>query len=103
MRRFLVTPRALADLDAIADYTLATWGERQTKKYLSELEDRFGYLAVHPRVGRLRNEIGEGFRSYPQGSHVIFYLVAPDHIAIIGVPHGSMDIEAYFTKTEAED
>jgi toxin ParE1/3/4 len=96
VRGFRVTPRALADLDAIADHTLAAWGERQTEKYVSELQRRFQSLAEHPGLGRARDEVGEGFRSYPHGSHVISYLVETDHIAIIGVPHGSMDIEAYF-------
>jgi toxin ParE1/3/4 len=93
---FRVTPRALDDLDAIADYTLARWGERQTEKYLSELKQRFQWLAENPAAGRSRDEIGDGFRNYPHGAHVVFYLLAADHIAIIGVPHGSMDIEAYF-------
>ena len=96
MRSVQVTPRALADLDAIADYTLATWGERQAEKYLFELKQRFQWLADHPRAGRKRDEVGHGFRSYPHGSHVIFYLIEPDWVAIIGVPHGSMDTEAYF-------
>ena len=96
MNRYRVTPRALKDLDAIADYTLATWGARQTEKYLAELDKSFQWLADHPGVGRARTEIAEGFRSYPHGSHVIFYIVEADAVAIIGVPHGAMDIDAYF-------
>lgn len=100
MNRYRITPRALKDLDAIADYSLATWGARQTEKYLSELDKRFQWLADHPGVGRARTEIGEGLRSYPHGSHVIFYIVEADAVAIIGVPHGAMDIEAYFSPPE---
>lgn len=99
MKQFRVTPRALKDLDAIADYTLATWGERQTERYLSELRRRFQWLAERPNIGRARDEIGEGFRSYPHGPHVIFYLIEADDIAVIGVPHASMDIYAYFKST----
>lgn len=100
MRRARITPRALADLDAIADYTLATWGESQTTKYLTDLQQRFQWLAEHPHIGRSRNEIGEGYHSYPHGAHVIFYVIEAEHIAIIGVPHGSMDVEAYFKVAE---
>lgn len=96
MSRFRLTPRALRDIDAIADYTLAAWGERQTEKYLGELEQRFRWLAQSPHAGRPRDEVGEGYRSYPHGSHVIFYLIVPECIAIIGIPRGAMDIEAYF-------
>ena len=100
MSRYRVTPRALKDLDAIADHTLKTWGVRRTERYLSELEERFQWLADHPFAGRDRSEIREGFRSYPHGSHVIFYIVEADLVAIIGVPHGAMDIEAYFDRPE---
>jgi toxin ParE1/3/4 len=93
---FRLTPRALRDLDAIADYTLSRWGERQAAKYVVELEQRFVWLAAHPHAGRARDEIGEGYRSYPHGAHVIFYISLGAEIAIIGVPHGAMDVEAYF-------
>ncbi len=100
MTAYRLTPRALRDLDAIADYTLATWGERQTAKYLSELEQRFRWLAQNPKAGRPRNDVRDGFRSYPHGAHVIFYVADNAGIAIIGIPHGAMDIEAYFDVPE---
>lgn len=100
MTDFRLTPRALRDLDAIADYTMATWGERQTEKYITELQERFRWLAQRPKVGRLRTEVREGFRSYPHGAHVIFYVIIGADIAIIGVPHGAMDVEAYFERAD---
>jgi toxin ParE1/3/4 len=96
MSRYRLTPRAVRDIDQITDYTLATWGERQTEKYLAELDQRFRWLAQNPKAGRARDEVGEGYRSFPHNAHVIFYLIDKDGVAIIGVPHGAMDIEAYF-------
>lgn len=96
MRSYRLTPRALKDLDQIADFTLAMWGERQTEKYLSDMSKRFDWLGKNPGAGRLRDEIGEGYRSFRQGSHLIFYIVDGDIVAIIGIPHGSMDVDAYF-------
>lgn len=96
MSRYRLTPRALRDLDHITDYTLATWGERQAEKYLAELDQRFRWLAQNPKAGRPRDEGGEGYRSFPHSAHVIFYLIDGEGVAIIGVPHGAMDIEAYF-------
>jgi toxin ParE1/3/4 len=98
--RFRVTPRALRDLDAIADYTLSQWGEKQTEKYLGDIEQRFRWLAQNPLAGRSRDEVGEGYRSYPQGAHIIFYVVDKPGIAIIGVPHSSMDVDSYFGAPE---
>ena len=100
MSRYRLTARALRDIDHITDYTLATWGERQAEKYLAELDQRFRWLAQNPNAGRVRDEVGEGYRSFPQGAHVIFYLIDSDGLAIIGVPHSAMDIGAYFDTPE---
>jgi len=64
--------------------------------YLHGLNDRFGWLAQNPLSGRDRQDVGLGYRSYPQGQHVVFYIIQPDRIAIIGVPHQAMDVDSYF-------
>lgn len=96
MKRYRLTPRALQDLDAIADYSLKEWGERQTLKYISEIEDRLVWLGEHPLLGRAREDIGPNYRSFRQGSHIIFYLIGEELITIIGIPHAAMDIQAHF-------
>jgi toxin ParE1/3/4 len=93
---YRLTPRALRDLDQIADYTLAQWGDRKAEIYLNALAKRFEWLANNPHAGRIRDDIGQGYRSYREGSHLIFYIVERSVVAIIGVPHGAMDIEAFF-------
>lgn len=96
MSSYGLTPRALRDLDQIADYTLAKWGDRQAEIYLDALVKRFEWLARNPDAGRSRDDVDHGYRSYREGSHLIFYVVEQGVVAIIGVPHGSMDIEAFF-------
>jgi len=59
-------------------------------------ERRFEWLAENPLPGTLRADICEGYRSYPQGAHIVFYVVREDAIDIIGVVHQSMDVEGYF-------
>ena len=62
------------------------------------MERRFEWLAERPNLGKHRPEIKEGYYSYPQGSHVVFYLIRDDGIDIIGVPHQRMDVMNYFLK-----
>ena len=64
--------------------------------YLRGLEGRFLWLAQNPQAGRNRADVAKGYRSFPEGRHLIFYLVRADHIAIIGVPHQAMDAATYF-------
>jgi len=94
--KYRITPRAAADLDTIADYTIEKWGLEQLDSYMSALANRFEWLAANPLLGRERNDINMGYRSYPEGSHVVFYIVQDDSIAIIGIPHKSMDVGAFF-------
>lgn len=93
---FRITPRAAQDLRSIARYTLQTWGRKQRETYLRAIDRRFSWLAENPMLGRHRPDVREGYYSYPQGSHVIFYLVREGGIDIIGVPHQRMDVMNYF-------
>lgn len=96
MTRFRITPRAARDLDEIALWTLRTWGVSRMESCLRGLNDRFLWLAENPKSGRELGDIGSGYRSFPEGRHLIFYIIVSDGIAIIGVPHQSMDVAAHF-------
>ena len=96
MPEFRVTPRALDDLKNIGRYTERQWGKRQRNTYLKALEKRFNWLAENQKLGKQRPDIAEGYYSFPQGEHVVFYLIHEKGIDIIGVPHKEMDIISYF-------
>jgi toxin ParE1/3/4 len=91
---FRVTPRAFEDLKTIGRYTQRQWGRQQRDTYLRGLDARFVWLAKHSMLGRARDEIAPGYRSFRHEAHVIFYLIRADGIDIIGVPHQAMDIAA---------
>ena len=91
-----ITPRAAQDLKSIGRYTLERWGKEQRNTYLRDLDRRFSWLAERPDCGKPRPDIKDGYYSYPQGSHVIFYLIRDGGIDIIGIPHQRMDILNYF-------
>lgn len=95
-RTFNVTPRAGEDLKSIGRYTLKKWNKAQRDKYLREIDKKFQWLANKPKLGKHRKDVKKGYYSFPQGSHVIFYIIFEDRIDIIGVPHKNMDILNYF-------
>ena len=49
-------------------------------------------LASNPGMGRVRNELMEGIRSFAVGRYVIFYRSIPKGIEIVRVLHGARDV-----------
>ncbi len=96
MSAYHLNARTLSELDRIADYTLANWGPAQADRYMSELFERFQWLAENPMLGRTRDEIRPGVKSYRQGSHMILYRIDEPDIFVIGIPHATADFGAYF-------
>lgn len=109
MKRYILSPEAKTDITNIRKYTTRQWGKAQTDKYTLQLRDRMRWLADNPMLGRSRDEIKEGYRSFNEGSHMIFYRVAGSAIEIIGILHQNMDIEqnlsdgSFLYKNPADD
>ena len=80
------------DLEEIFDYTVREFGIDQAVAYVSEFEEVFMSLAASPELGRKRDEIRNGLRSFVKGSHTIFYRILRSHIRIVRILHGCRDI-----------
>jgi toxin ParE1/3/4 len=96
MKKFLITPKARADLRDISRYTDKKWGRQQRFNYIKQLQDRFSYLANKPQRGKKRDEIIGSPYSYHEGRHVIFYRITSAGIEIMRVLHDSMDFPRHF-------
>ena len=95
MRKFDLTRSAQADLKSIARYTQERWGVRQRNTYLKEVDQVFRTLAKNPLMGRSCDDIREGYRKFPHGSHVIFYKqLGEDELLIVRILHGTMDVDS---------
>jgi toxin ParE1/3/4 len=86
---------AVADLEAIWVYTVEQWGVEQAERYLKGLFACFEDLAENPQLGRQRDEVKASYRSFPQGRHVVFYVVVSAGIEVIGIVHQSVDVETH--------
>ncbi|GAA3928093.1 type II toxin-antitoxin system RelE/ParE family toxin [Litoribacillus peritrichatus] len=96
IRKVRVTPRARDDLKNIGRYTERIWGKTQRNSYLSRIDARLHWLAENPQLGKHRTDLCEGYYRFPEGQHVIFYLIGSSAIDIIGVLHKEMDVISYF-------
>lgn len=87
------------DLESIWLYTCEQWGVTLADTYLNALLQRFDWLADNPILGKSRdnprNYIEQGYFCFPEGLHLIFYMIKSNKIEIIGIPHQKMDIIEY--------
>ncbi len=95
--KYTIRALAQADLESIWLYTCEQWGVVQADTYLNVLIQRFDWLADSPALGKSRNDIKQGYFCFPQGMHLIFYMIKSNKIEIIGIPHQQMDIVEYLS------
>lgn len=88
-------PRVRDDLAEIWDY-IADDSIQQADAFIDRIDAAFHALAGQPMMGRARDELVAGLRSFPIGRYVIFYEPLPDGVAIVRVLHGARDIDAGF-------
>ncbi len=95
MSIILKRPLARSDLSEIWDY-IADDNEARADAFVDLIDQKIQALARQPNMGRARDELAEGLRSFPVGRHVIFYRVVPAGIEIVRILHGSRDLNAIF-------
>ena len=102
MAVIVLQPRAKADLSDIWQF-IAEDSDDQADAFIDLIDQKFQLLAQQSGLGRRREELAEGLRSFPVGRYVIFYLPIPGGVQIVRRLHGARDIEAAFTKPDADE
>jgi len=98
MTQFRLSVAADRDMRMIAAHTLQHWGEPQRDAYIGEMFEAFGRLAKTPQIAAKVDNIRQGYRKFPQGSHVIFFRESRvNQVEIIRVLHKRMDVDAQFS------
>jgi toxin ParE1/3/4 len=95
-REWRFTPEADADFVLILRRSFTAFGDEQAEAYAEQLYSAFDDLAQFPAIGRARDEIAPGLRSYPVGQHIAFYHATDDELIIVRIIHSRQDIEQEF-------
>ena len=101
MPAFCLTPDAKASLMQIGLYTQQTWGKKQRRIYIKQMDDCFHKLAASPMQGKARPDTYHDLRSFPVGRHIIYYMIRHDHIVIVNVLHERMDPVQHIIQEDA--
>ena len=85
--KILRRPEAETDLIEIWVY-IAEENPTAADALLESIDDKCATLATSPLMGRIRDELLPGIRSFPVGHYVIFYQPIEDGIEVVRVLHG---------------
>ena len=87
------SPRARSDLAEIWEY-ISEDSDVRADAFIDAIDKKFRALAERPMMGRAREELASGLRSFPVGRYVIFYRPLEAGIEIIRVLHGARDLDS---------
>lgn len=96
MNRFRISRQAEQDLEDIWLY-LCRQDELLADQKIAQILDRFPMLSQFPDMGRQRDDLLTGLRSFPIKPYLIFYSKIADGIEIVRVLHQSRDIDTQFS------
>jgi toxin ParE1/3/4 len=103
MAKLLIRPLAENDLLDIWDFIAeAEADEINADRFLDLIQKKLEAIATTPGIGRSREELAPGLRSFPVQNYVVFYEViqetedAEEAVAIVRVLHGSRDMNQVF-------
>jgi len=101
VNRFRISNQAEKDLEDIW-VDLAQQDEILADRKIAQILDRFPMLAQFPNMGRKRDELQTGLRSFPIKPYIIFYTQILEGLEIVRIFHQSRDIENKFYDDEVE-
>ena len=94
---YRLTARARRDVLLIWAY-IAEDNEAAADRFVDLLIQHFQLLGDNPHLGRRRDELRAGYRSFPVGEHLIFYRIGQPGVRIMHVVHARRDLERLFRK-----
>src|SRR5690242_6830325 len=93
-----LSPQAERNLDQIWVYTAKESGSAEVAtQFVDSITERFLLLSQYPLVGRIRDDLEPGLRSYPVGRYLIIYEIENMRDVLIhNVIAAARDIKALF-------
>ena len=91
MARIARQPQARRDLIEIWNY-IADDNVRSADALIDRVDAKLTLLATNPKLGRVRDELSIGLRSFSVGHYILFYQTIPDGILLVRVLHSARDL-----------
>ena len=93
MLKIEIARLADADIVGMIEYGADIFGWDRAETYVHGFDASFTLIAEFPEIGFLHTEFHPPIRSFPHGSHRIFYDVEADRVVIQRILHKSRDAQ----------
>ncbi len=94
MSSYIISEKALEDINKIWIYTAENWSIEQANRYYNLIFDEIEYIATNFIMARDFNDVRKSYRFSKVKSHIIFFKKNKlNEIEVIRVLHERMDIE----------
>jgi toxin ParE1/3/4 len=93
---FVISKKAVGDLEEIWLYTVKKWSIEQADRYYGLIFDEINYICKNITAGKSMEHVRKGYRASKVKSHLIFCRVFNETIEIVRILHERMDIENRF-------
>src|SRR5262245_39134918 len=97
MNRHFLTKLATKDIKDIYQY-INEQDADAALDFITRIQLMCDKLAQMPQMGRARDELKKGLRSFPVGNYLIFYRIVGTDIQVVRVLHGARNIKQFFSK-----
>ena len=94
MSKYILSKKALEDINTIWIYTAENWSQEQADRYYNLLLDEIEYIVIHFEMARDFGKIRKSYKYSKVKSHLIFFKKDKNNkIEVVRVLHERMDIE----------
>ena len=90
--RLTLSARATQDIESIYVNCAEHWGTGYADAYIERLHEKLTTIQSNPFIGRSRNDLRVGLRSFPAEHHIVCYVVTDSVVIIRTILHARMDI-----------
>jgi len=94
---YVISKKAVSDLEEIWLYTVEKWSIDQADRYYNLIFDEIQFICKNVHAGKSMEHVRKGYRASKVKSHLIFYRIQNDIVEVIRILHESMDIENRLT------
>jgi toxin ParE1/3/4 len=91
---YVISKKAIADLEEIWLYTADKWSIVQADRYYNLIFDEIAFICKSPETGKQMDDIRKNYRAAKVKSHLIFFKVENEIVQIVRILHERMDIKS---------